>query len=255
MDTLDANQTRDAVRERYGEIARTSGSCCGPTGCGSSSVPLGYTKEELGSVPAGADLALGCGNPRAIAMLEPGEVVLDLGSGPGLDCFLAAQQVGPTGRVIGVDMTPDMLARARDNARAVEATNVEFRLGEIEHLPVSDASVDVVISNCVVNLSPDKPAVFREVLRVLKPGGRVAIADMVATAELPPEARRDLEAFTGCLAGASSLAEIERMLAHAGFADVQVRPIDGSRELVRTWMPGASLADYVVSASIEARKP
>ncbi|MEQ1506079.1 MAG: arsenite methyltransferase [Myxococcota bacterium] len=247
--------TRDAVRARYGEIARTSGSCCGPTGCGTSSLPLGYTADQLASVPSGADLSLGCGNPQAIAALRPGEVVVDLGSGPGLDCFLAAQQVGPTGRVIGVDMTPEMLARARSNARSVDARNVEFRLGEIERLPIADRTADVVISNCVVNLSPDKPAVFREVFRVLKPGGRVAIADVVATAPLPPEAKRDLQAYTGCVSGAAEIAELERMLVDAGFVDVAVRALDESKAIIRTWMDGASLADYVLSATIEANKP
>jgi arsenite methyltransferase len=260
MEERTADQARTAVRERYGELARTSGSCCGPdacgpSSCGPSSQTLGYTAEELASVPAGADLSLGCGNPRAIALLQPGEVVLDLGSGPGLDCFLAGRQVGPTGHVIGVDMTPDMLARARDNARAVEAHNVEFRLGEIEHLPVADSTVDVVISNCVIKLSPDKPAVFREAWRVLKPGGRLALADVVATAELPADVRADLAAYTACIAGAASLEAVQRMLTEAGFVDIRVRPLDESREILRQWQVGAQLEDYVLSASIEARRP
>jgi arsenite methyltransferase len=260
MDGQGSEQARAAVRERYAEIARTSGSCCGPSSCGpaicgSGSEALGYTAEELASVPAGADLSLGCGNPRAIAALQPGEVVLDLGSGPGLDCFLAGRQVGPTGHVIGVDMTPDMLARARDNARAVDAHHVEFRLGEIEHLPVADRTVDVVISNCVINLSPDKPQVFREAFRVLRPGGRLAIADVVATAPLPAEVRADLAAYTACIAGAASLEDVERMLTEAGFVDIHVQPLDASRELIRQWQVGASLQDYVLSATIEARRP
>jgi ubiquinone/menaquinone biosynthesis C-methylase UbiE len=205
-------------------------------------------------VPEGADLGLGCGNPQAIAHLQPGEVVLDLGSGAGIDCFLAAEKVGPTGRVIGVDMTPAMLARARDNARAVNATNIEFRMGEIEHLPLADASVDVVISNCVVNLSPDKPAVYREAFRVLRSGGRVAIADVVATGDLPDEVQKDLAAYTGCVVGAASITAVERMLAEAGFVDIRVRAIDGSDVLVREWLPGSRAADYVVSATVEARK-
>jgi SAM-dependent methyltransferase len=254
MDTMTADQTRDAVRQRYREIARTKGSCCGPTCCGPSADQLGYTKAEIALVPEGADLGLGCGNPQAIAQLQPGEVVLDLGSGAGIDCFLAAERVGPSGRVIGVDMTPEMLARARDNARAVNAANIEFRMGEIEHLPVADATVDVVISNCVVNLSPDKPAVYREAHRVLKPGGRVAIADIVAVGELPEEVQKDLDALTGCVAGAASITAVERMLADAGFVDVRVRAIDGSDVLVREWLPGSRAADYVLSATVEARK-
>jgi len=254
METIDSDQTRNAVRQRYGEIARTKGSCCGPTCCGPSADQLGYSKAELDLLPEGADLGLGCGNPQAIAQLQAGEIVLDLGSGAGIDCFLAAERVGPTGRVIGVDMTPDMLARARDNARAAGTTNVEFRMGEIEHLPVADASVDVVISNCVVNLSPDKPGVYREAYRVLKPGGRVAIADIVATGELPEEVQKDLDAFTGCVAGAASITAVERMLADAGFVDIRVRGIDGSEVLVREWLPGSRAADYVLSATVEARK-
>jgi SAM-dependent methyltransferase len=255
MSDLTIDQAHAAVRDRYGAIARGGASCCGPTGCGTSSSSLGYSADDLASVPEGADLSLGCGNPRAIADLREGETVLDLGSGPGLDCFLAGRAVGPTGHVIGVDMTPDMLTRARDNARAIEADNVEFRLGTIEHLPVADRTIDVVISNCVVNLSPDKAAVFAEVFRVLKPGGRVAIADMVATAPLPPEAITDLEAFTGCVAGAAEIGVLERLLHAAGFTDVRVRPIDESRDIVREWMPGSQLADDVISASLEARKP
>jgi SAM-dependent methyltransferase len=256
MTDLTSEQTHAAVRDRYGSVARSGESCCGPAGCGTSaSRTLGYTPEELASVPPGADLSLGCGNPRAIADLRLGETVLDLGSGPGLDCFLAAQAVGPTGHVIGVDMTPDMLSRARDNARAIQSTNVEFRLGNIEHLPVADASVDVVISNCVVNLSPDKRSVFAEAFRVLKSGGRLAIADMVATAPLPPEARTDLEALTGCVAGAAEIGILEGLLSEVGFTHIRVRPMDETRELVRTWMPGSRLADYVLSATLEARKP
>ena len=250
-----ADATRDTVRARYGEIARTSGSCCAPTGCGTSSVPLGYSPDDLAALPDGADLALGCGNPTAIASLQPGETVLDLGSGPGLDCFLAARAVGPEGRVIGVDMTPDMISRSRANARELAADHVEFRLGEIEALPVADASVDVVLSNCVINLSPEKDRVFREVFRVLKPGGHIAIADMVATAPLPPEVAREMEAFTGCVAGAALVGDLERMLADAGFVDVSVTPKDETREMVREWMPGTSAGDYVLSANIEARKP
>jgi ubiquinone/menaquinone biosynthesis C-methylase UbiE len=233
------------VRERYGKIASeapASGCCGGGSGCGSTTPELGYSAEELARLPQGADLGLGCGNPQALAELAAGEKVLDLGSGGGIDSFLAGQQVGPTGFVIGVDMTPEMVARARENAEKTGATNVEFRLGEIEHLPVADASIDVILSNCVVNLSPDKPAVFREAYRVLKPGGRLAISDMVATGTLPAALRADLDSYTGCVGGATAISVLEKMLSEAGFVDVRIAPKGASAELV-------------VSASIEARKP
>src|SRR5262249_30569881 len=216
---------------------------------------LGYSPEEIAALPAGADLGLGCGNPQAIASLKPGETVLDLGSGAGFDCFLASRSVGPTGRVIGVDMTPEMLAKARANAAGSNTTNVEFRLGQIEQLPVADNSVDAIISNCVINLSPDKGQVFREAFRVLKPGGRVAVADIVRTAELPPEIASDLAALCGCVAGAASVEELEGMLRDAGFEQIRIRPKDVSKEFIRTWVPGRNAADYVVSATIEAVKP
>ena len=206
-------------------------------------------------MPEGANLGLGCGNPGAIAALRPGEKVLDLGSGGGLDCFLAARQVGPTGRVIGVDMTPEMLARARNGARDLGATNVEFRLGEIEHLPVADASVDAVLSNCVVNLSPDKPAVFREAFRVLRPGGRIALSDVVATASLPPDIAESVAAYTGCVAGAAPVDDLRRWLQEAGFAGIAIRPSESSRDVIRGWMPGTGAERYVAAASIEAVKP
>jgi ubiquinone/menaquinone biosynthesis C-methylase UbiE len=214
---------------------------------------MGYTKQELDSVPEGADLGLGCGNPQAIAALCAGETVLDLGSGGGFDCFLAAKRVGPTGRVIGVDMTPEMVGRARDNARRIEAGNVEFRLGEIEHLPVPDASVDVILSNCVINLSPDKGAVFREAFRVLKPGGRIAISDVVATAEMPGELVQSVEALTGCVSGAAQIETLRSLLAQAGFQGAKIEPRLESRAIIGQCMPGAE--DYVASATIEAKKP
>ena len=189
---------------------------CGPSCCGPAplvSLALGYSTSDVEGAPDGANLGLGCGNPQAIAALKPGEVVLDLGSGGGFDCFLAAKQVGPSGHVIGVDMTPEMIARARANARRSNAANVEFRLGEIEHLPVADASVDVLISNCVINLSPDKPTVFREAFRVLRPGGRIAVSDVVATAPLPTAIAESLEAYGACIGGAAQVDDLQRLAA------------------------------------------
>jgi SAM-dependent methyltransferase len=225
----------------------------GPPGAHASR--LGYSDAELDSIPEGADLGLGCGNPQAIAALRPGETVLDLGSGAGFDCFLAARAVGDFGHVIGVDMTPEMLAKARANGVKGGYRNVEFRLGEIEHLPLADASVDAIISNCVINLSPDKAQVFREAYRVLKPGGRLAISDVVATAELPPEAREDLALYIGCMSGASQIGELERQLGDAGFTSIRITPRDASREFIRDWAPGRGVEAYVVSASIEALRP
>ncbi len=232
-----------------------NGCCCG-SGAGGEELGrvLGYSDDELAAAPAGADLGLGCGNPQAIASLKPGETVLDLGSGAGFDCFLAARQVGESGRVIGVDMTPEMLARARENARKGGFANVEFRLGEIEHLPVADESVDVIISNCVINLSPEKEQVFREAFRVLRPGGRIAVADMVSLAPLPPEVREDLALYAGCVAGVATVGELRTMLTEAGFVDIVIRPND-SEQLLEAWGAGESLKNQVFSATIEARKP
>jgi ubiquinone/menaquinone biosynthesis C-methylase UbiE len=200
-------------------------------------------------------MGLGCGNPQAIAALQPGETVLDLGSGGGFDCFLAARQVGETGRVIGIDMTPAMISKARNNAAKSDFRNVEFRLGEIENLPVADETIDVIISNCVINLSPDKPRVFADAYRALKPGGRLAISDVVAFAELPDEMRRDMELFTGCMAGASLVTEVEAMLQASGFAGIRVEPKNESKSFIRDWAPGTEITDYVVSATIEGIKP
>lgn len=229
-----------------------SSSCCGGGAGGSDR--LGYSGAELASVPSGADLGLGCGNPQAIAALRPGETVLDLGSGGGLDCFLAARRVGPSGKVIGVDMTPEMVSRARESARRAGVTGVEFRLGEIEHLPVADASVDVVLSNCVINLSPDQAQVYREAWRVLRPGGRLAIADVVQTAPLPEALRRDAAARSRCIAGAAAPARIEAWLRAAGFREIRIRVHPESRDYVKDWFPGAGAENCVASATIEARK-
>jgi arsenite methyltransferase len=221
---------RKTVRQRYGARAKAGPSCCGTSrSCCSSqgaqssvSQTIGYTEEQLSAIPEGADLGLGCGNPTALASLKEGETVLDLGSGAGIDCFLAAQAVGPNGRAIGVDMTAEMIERARENARVNGIENVEFRLGEIEHLPVADGSVDVVISNCVVNLSPDKPQVFRDAFRALKPGGRMFLSDIVLLKPLPEEVKTSIEAYVGCVAGASMKADYLAAIEAAGFRDVEV---------------------------------
>jgi SAM-dependent methyltransferase len=253
---MNTTEVKEMVRTRYGSIAAGSESCCGsPAAPQEASCSMGYSEAELASLPEGADLGLGCGNPQALAAMRPGEVVVDLGSGAGIDCFLAARQVGPAGRVIGIDMTHEMLAKARANAERVGAANVEFRLGEIEHLPIADNTADVVISNCVINLVPDKDQVYREVFRILKPGGRLAIADVVNTAPLPPDLAADPALLCGCIAGAATAGQIEDWLAAAGFSDVRVSVKPGSREFVETWAPGRGIADYVASATIEARKP
>jgi len=253
------DEVRTTVRKQYGKVAEQGGSCgCAPGCCGpaaGASESVGYSPGDLLGAPVGADMGLGCGNPQAIAALRPGETVLDLGSGGGLDCFLAAQQVGPSGHVIGIDMTPEMVARARANARGAFGETVEFRLGEIEHLPVADASVDVILSNCVVNLSPDKAAVFRDAFRALKPGGRIAILDIVETATMPATLRQRPGALTGCVAGAASVATVREILRAAGFEDVRIEVNPASRDFIRNWMPGSDAEHYVASATIEARKP
>lgn len=252
---------RTEVRRRYGQIALTgvNSGCCDnsaePSCCtGTDAAKLGYGADHT-DAPDGANLGLGCGNPLAIASLRPGDIALDLGSGAGFDCFLAARAVGPTGRVIGVDMTHEMLNRARENARKGGYAHVEFRLGEIEALPVADNAVDVILSNCVLNLSPEKDRVAREAFRVLKPGGRLAVSDPVRTAKLPPELAGDPALHCACAAGAASIAEWEGWLAAAGFVDIRIQPKDESREFIREWAPGTKVEDYVVSATIEATKP
>src|SRR5580704_4362845 len=265
---MDEQTVKDMVRARYGSIASSAtaeccapatSSCCGPSpaprGVEDKALQMGYSDSELAAVPEGANLGLGCGNPQAIAAMRPGEVVVDLGSGAGFDCFLAAQQVGANGRVIGVDMTHEMLTKARENAAKVGVSNVEFRLGELEHLPVADNTADVVMSNCVINLVPDKAQVFREAFRALKPGGRVAISDVVNTAPLSADLKSDTGLLCGCIAGAAPIEQISGWLNDAGFVEVQITPKPESREMIDTWAPGLRIEDYVVSATVEARKP
>jgi len=259
---------RQGVRDAYGQVARAENSseacgiessCCGVSDDAAIntliSTRLGYSDEDLANAPSGADMGLGCGNPRAIASLKAGETVVDLGAGGGFDCFLAAHEVGKSGHVIGIDMTPDMLSKARNNAEKAQFKNVEFRLGEIEHLPLPDETADVIISNCVINLSPNKPQVFIDAFRVLKPGGRLAISDVVATVELPEEMRNDPALIAGCMGNASLVDELEEMIRAAGFTDVCIEPKDESKEFIRDWAPDHNVTDYVVSATIEGVKP
>lgn len=252
-----AEAVRSVVREQYTKIASGAAGCA-PGCCGASpdaAEGLGYSPEERAAAPDGSNLGLGCGNPQAIAGLRVGESVLDLGSGAGFDCFLAARQVGATGRVIGVDMTPTMVAKARENARKIAVENVDFRLGEIERLPVEDASIDVVLSNCVINLSPEKDRVFREAFRVLRGGGRLAIADIVAIAELPAALREHPDFIAGCVGGAASVDELSQALRAAGFDDVTVRVRPESAAFIRDWFPGSGAEQYIASAVIEGTKP
>ena len=256
------DQVRQHIRERYAGIAKSAGTC----GCGSgccqpdallnpdASAQIGYSSEELAAVPEGANLGLGCGNPQAIAALMPGEIVVDLGCGGGFDCFLAARRVGKKGQVIGVDMTPEMIHKARENAEKGRIRNVDFRLGEIEHLPVADGIADVILSNCVINLSPDKPQVYAEAARVLKPGGRLAISDVVAVAPIPAKVKRNLQSHSGCIAGSATVPETQRMLKKAGFANIRIDVKEQSKEFIKDWFPGSGAEKYVRSATIEARK-
>ncbi len=264
MKELEKDSIRQTVRENYKKVALNvvEKDCCGTTNCCSSTDntlsnytnKLGYSNEEQQAVPEGANMGLGCGNPQAIANIKSGETVLDLGSGGGFDCFLAARKIGESGKVIGVDMTPEMISKARSNAEKNSFENVEFRLGEIENLPVANDSVDVIISNCVINLSPDKGRVFQEAYRVLKKGGRLAISDIVLTAELPEEIRNDLSFYSGCISGASYLKELEQDLQNAGFNGIGIVPKDDSIEFIRDWAPGYNVQDFIVSAVIEAIK-
>src|SRR5215204_3872755 len=264
---MDAAEQKELVRARYGGIAAAAGqtadcgapaasACCGPASpAEAKALRMGYSEAELAAVPEGANLGLGCGNPQAIGGLGSGETGVDLGSGAGFDCFLAAQQVGAAGHVIGVDMTHEMLKKARENAATLDAGNVEFRLGEIEHLPVADNMADAVISNCVINLVPDKAAVYREAFRVLKPGGRLAVSDVVNTAPLSAELASDPKLLCGCIGGAAPAERVEAWLAEAGFGDIRVTVKPESRELIATWVPCSGIENHVASAYVEARKP
>jgi SAM-dependent methyltransferase len=283
MDTIHKEKIKESVRESYAKVAKAGGvsikssmaaSCCGPTDtsadtnvaascCGGSEVTaeqmsavMGYSNEEIASVIEGANMGLGCGNPVALASLKTGETVVDLGSGGGFDCFLAAKQVGQSGQVIGVDMTQEMITKARKNADKTGTKNVEFRLGEIEHLPVADNSTDLIMSNCVINLSPDKRQVYREAYRILKPGGRLSISDVLATATLPDEIQKNLALVAACVGGAETFDDTEKILKEAGFQNIKITANDNSRELIREWDPDKSenAVDYVVSAYIEAVK-
>jgi SAM-dependent methyltransferase len=278
--STDPEAVREKVRTGYRQIAqhgserRGGGTgCCGAPAAEVQRLArqVGYSLEELAALPDGANLGLSCGNPNALAGLKPGEVVLDLGSGGGFDVFIAGRKVGPAGRAIGMDMTPDMLAKARKNIEPYQQrsglSNVEFRLGEIEHLPVPDASVDAVISNCVINLSPDKAQVWREIARVLKPGGRAAVSDLALLQPLPPAIEQMVEALVGCVAGAVLVSETERMAKDAGLVDVVLKPksscvdgmVDGQDPLYQKIMAhlpvGAKPSDYITSLEVTARKP
>lgn len=261
MKTPNNADVRKAVSKTYGKIAKEDKGCGCSCSCGEQSPTqdatqaIGYSSEDITSVPEGANMGLGCGNPQAIANLKEGETVVDLGSGGGFDCFLAARQVGESGYVIGVDMTSEMIARAKANAEKAGINNVDFRLGEIEQLPVEDDSADAIISNCVINLSPEKPKVFADAYRVLKPGGRLAIVDIVASTELPEEIKQDMALHSGCVAGASLIAHVQEMLLDAGFVDIRIEALDKSKEIVREWIPGQNVEDFVLSATIEAVKP
>lgn len=264
---LEQNNFRDEIRQSYAKVANAmegstldgpAASCCGTSDDDAIntliSTRLGYSKAELDLAPEGADMGLGCGNPKAIAALKLGETVVDLGSGGGFDCFLASAEVGNTGKVIGIDMTPDMISKARKNADKGSFDNVEFRLGEIEHIPVADNTVDVIISNCVINLSPDKRQVFKEAFRILKSGGRIAVSDVVATIELPEEMRNDPMLIAGCMGNAALIQDLQNDLEAAGFSQIEIKPKEESREFIQDWAPGQGVEDYVMAATIVASK-
>lgn len=263
-----SDDIRNQVRESYAKVAEANNnseacgiesSCCGVSDNLDintlNSLRLGYSNDDLDNVPGGADMGLGCGNPRAIAGLSAGETVVDLGSGGGFDAFLAAREVGESGKVIGVDMTPTMISKARNNASKANFENVEFRLGEIEYLPIPDNTVDVIISNCVINLSPNKVQVFSDAFRILKSGGRLAISDVVASCEMPEEMKNDPALYAGCMAGASLIADLETILQDSGFNKIKIIPKDESKDFIKDWAPEHNVTDYVLSAHIEAVKP
>jgi arsenite methyltransferase len=271
----DPEVLQEEVRRRYGSIAKgetaltdsanRGDTCCQPPGstvegggcCGSGAQArtLGYSEADLAGIPDGANLGLGCGNPVALASLQPGQTVLDLGAGAGFDAFIAARTVGPKGRVIGVDMTPEMVTKARANAKKGGYAQVDFRLGEIEALPVADASVDVIISNCVINLCPDKRPVYREAFRALRPGGRLAVSDVVACEELADEVKRDLALHSGCLAGATVEADLIHILQEAGFTDIVIRAKGNSDEVIMSWESKRGFESKVFAAEVTALKP
>jgi len=261
--SLKSDNIKSHIREKYGKIAQinTCGCCDGLSGCCGSNISpekvaleLGYTQDDLKMMPEASNMGLGCGNPQAITELKKGEAVLDLGSGGGIDCFLASRAVGESGQVIGVDMTQEMIDKSSRIAAELGYSNVEFRLGEIENMPLEDNYVDVVMSNCVINLSPEKSKVFEEVYRVLKSGGRLAVSDIVAAAELPPEIKNDLALYGDCIAGAELIDNIEKLLKEAGFENIRITPVDESREFIRNWVPGKDIQDFIVSANIQAVK-
>lgn len=259
MSNFEKDEIRRKVRERYAAVALekdsgcgcSSSSCCSPqSSSAQQSAKLGYSQKDLKAVPEGANLGLGCGNPQAIARLKKGETVIDLGAGGGFDCFLAAKQVGKTGKVIGVDMTPEMVAKARKNSEKGKYLNVDFRLGEIEHLPVADNTAHVILSNCVINLSPDKEQVYSEAYRVLKAGGRLAISDVITVKTIPKNIRNDTEKISGCVAGALSFHQLTRILEKIGFKNIVINVKEESREFIKEWFPGSGLEKYVRSAEI-----
>ena len=284
METRHKEKIRDTVRQRYEEIAKAQTvkdrksqavSCCSPSNdfasrmstasCyeGPEVIPeqmsaiMGYSEEDIASVIEGANIVLGCGNPVTLASLKRGETVVDLGSGGGFDCFLAVKQVGKDGQVIGVDITPEMISKARKNAEKMGMKNVEFRLGKIEHLPIADNCADLIMSNCVINLSPDKLQVYKEAYRILKPGGRLSISDVLATTPLPAKIRNNLELVAACVGGAATFEDTKKMLKKAGFYKIKIKTHDNSRNITREWDPDKceNIQDYIVSAYIEAVKP
>ncbi len=260
MSDVKIKKIHTAVRESYAKIATSQNNTCGcSVGCcqmpsSNESLKLGYSNDDLNAVPEGANLGLGCGNPQAIADLKEGEIVLDLGSGAGFDCFLASNKVGEKGFVFGVDMTPEMLEKAKENAIKGNYTNVEFKFGQIENIPLENSKVDVIISNCVINLSPDKQSVFNESYRVLKEGGRLAVSDIVSYNEIPADIKEDLMLYSGCVSGASSIDEITKMLQNAGFKNINIKTKEESKIFIANWFPDSSITNYIVSATIEAVK-